>query len=64
LVETGNGEPALEDDLTIKSCAPDIESNGDDDLDWSMEQDRSADDSSPRAPEVPKASNSHSFQRS
>jgi hypothetical protein len=43
LVDSGNGEPALEDNLTIKPCAPDIDSKSDEDLDWAMEQDRSSD---------------------
>jgi hypothetical protein len=40
LVDRGNGEPSLEDNLTIKPCAPDIDNKNDDDLDWAMEQDR------------------------
>jgi hypothetical protein len=33
LVDTSKGKPVLEDDLTIKPCAPDSERNGDEDLD-------------------------------
>jgi hypothetical protein len=54
LVDAGTGMPALEDDLSIKPCAPDIDNNSDDDLDWSMEPDRSADQrrTKDRTPEV------------
>jgi len=48
LVDRGNGEPALEDNLTIKPCAPDIDNKSDDDLDWAMKQDRSSDDHKPQ----------------
>jgi len=34
LVDTAKGKPALEDDLTIKPCAPDPEHSDDEDLDW------------------------------
>ena len=34
LVDTAEGKPVLEDNLTIKPCAPDPEREGDGDLDW------------------------------
>jgi hypothetical protein len=34
LVETVDGKPVLEDNLTIKPCEPDPENKGDEDLDW------------------------------
>ena len=43
LVDSGSGEPTLEDNLTIRPCAPDVDNKSDDDLDWAMEQDRSFD---------------------
>jgi hypothetical protein len=43
LVDRGSGELTLEGNLTIKPCAPDIDSKSDDDLDWAMEQVRSFD---------------------
>ena len=36
LVDTVEGKPVLEDNLTIKPCAPDPEDKGDDDLDWTI----------------------------
>ena len=37
LVETVDGKPVLEDNLTIKPCAPDPE-KGDEDLDWAPDR--------------------------
>ncbi|MET4276626.1 MULTISPECIES: hypothetical protein [unclassified Bradyrhizobium] len=34
LVESGGGQPRLEDDLQIKPCSPDPEARSEDDLDW------------------------------
>ena len=34
LVDNTEGKPALEDDLTVKPCAPDPERKSDEDLDW------------------------------
>jgi len=34
LVESSEGKPRLEDDLTIKPCSPDPEPRSEDDLDW------------------------------
>jgi hypothetical protein len=39
LVEDADGKPALEGDLRIQPCAPDSETNSDDDLDWSPKKD-------------------------
>jgi hypothetical protein len=38
LVDTANGKPVLEDNLTIKPCAPDPERKGDEDLDWAPDK--------------------------
>jgi hypothetical protein len=38
LVETVKGKPLLEDNLTIKPCAPDPERKGDQDLDWAPDK--------------------------
>jgi hypothetical protein len=66
LVDAGAGRPALEGDLSIKPCAPDVDNNSEDDLDWVMEPDRTADQSRTEDPhsESTEASNSHSFDRS
>jgi len=37
LVESGGGQPRLEDDLKIKPCSPDPEPRSEDDLDWTPE---------------------------
>jgi hypothetical protein len=34
LVEDCEGQPALEDELKIKPCSPDSESQNDEDFDW------------------------------
>jgi hypothetical protein len=38
LVDTVQGKPVLEDNLTIKPCAPDHERKGDEDLDWTPDK--------------------------
>ena len=38
LVDTLEGKPVLEDNLTIKRCAPDPEDQGDEDLDWAPDK--------------------------
>jgi hypothetical protein len=38
LVDTVDGKPVLEDNLTIKPCAPDPEDRGDEDLDWAPDR--------------------------
>ena len=38
LLETVEGKAVLEDDLTIKPCAPDPEDKGDEDLDWAPDR--------------------------
>ena len=38
LVDTINDKPVLEDNLTVKPCAPDPEGQGDEDLDWAPDK--------------------------
>jgi hypothetical protein len=38
LVDTTEGKPVLENDLTIKPCAPDTEPKSDEDLDWTPQK--------------------------
>jgi hypothetical protein len=38
LVDTAKGKPVLEDNLTIKPCAPDLDRKGDEDLDWAPDK--------------------------
>jgi len=38
LVDTAKGRPVLEDNLTIKPCAPDPDRKGDEDLDWAPDK--------------------------
>ena len=38
LVDTINDKPVLEDNLTVKPCAPDPEGKGDEDLDWAPDK--------------------------
>jgi hypothetical protein len=38
LVDTAKGKPVLEDNLTIKPCAPVAERKGDEDLDWAPDK--------------------------
>jgi len=38
LIETVDGKPVLEDNLTIRPCAPDPEYKGDEDLDWTPDK--------------------------
>jgi hypothetical protein len=36
LVDNTEGKPVLENDLTVKPCAPDPEHKSDEDLDWTL----------------------------
>jgi hypothetical protein len=36
LVDSTEGQPILESELTIKPCAPDPETKSDEDLDWTV----------------------------
>ena len=38
LMDSPDGQPVLEDNLSIKPCPPDAETKSDDDLDWTPDR--------------------------